>query len=114
MTQIRKEKEIKELLYNTFTNLLEEYHVRIAVAMARKDSYWVLIFSNRNYISEKVWQQKIQEFYQFVTRNLDFSIAVYPSAGEGEKDFIEVYRKLEEAGEDNSNGQSGIFAEKQE
>lgn len=94
MTQIRKEKEIKELLYNTFTNLLEEYHVRIAVAMARKDSYWVLIFSNRNYISEKVWQQKIQEFYQFVTRNLDFSIAVYPSAGEGEKDFIEVYRKL--------------------
>ena len=114
MTQIRKEKEIKELLYNTFTNLLEEYHVRIAVAMARKDSYWVLIFSNRNYISEKVWQQKIQEFYQFVTRNLDFSIAVYPTAGEGEKDFIEVYRKLEEAGEDNSNGQSGIFAEKQE
>lgn len=111
MTHIRKTEEIKNLFTNIITNLFEEYRIRTAVAASGRDSYWMLVFSDKGKIEENVWKQKIQEFYQFIMKNMDFSIAVYPSAGEMETDFMGVYRNLMNIVEKNSEKQPGIFTE---
>ncbi|MDO5541075.1 MAG: helix-turn-helix domain-containing protein [Eubacteriales bacterium] len=108
---VKRRQEVKKVLENTFLSLFDEYKIRVAVMPAKEESYWILILTEKGSISRKIWGQKIMEFYEFVERNMDFSIAVYPSSAEVDSDFISVYRSLENIRLENAEKTSGIYTE---
>lgn len=112
ITHIRKAAEVRTILENTFYSLFDEDAVKLAVASAGKDRYWSLLFADRMSVTGEVWEQKITEFYEFIDKNMDFTLAIYPCKEPADSDFISVYRLLEKRESENSTKQAGIFIDR--
>lgn len=113
LTQRRSPEAVKQILENTFINLLEEYSVKVAVTPYGEDNFWILVFAEQGLISNKIWYQKIEEFFRFVEKNMDFSVAVYSILNETEDDFVGIYHQLEIKKDNNQGRTSGIFVEQE-
>lgn len=111
LTYVKRQQEVKKILENTFLSLFDEYQIRVVVTAAKEESFWVLILTEQGSISRKIWGQKIVEFYEFVERNMDFSVAVYPSSTEVDANFLAVYRSLLDTRQENEEKVPGIYAE---
>lgn len=112
ITHIHKEEEVRQMLANTFAGLFDEHQMKLAVANTQKDIYWVLLVTDKTNINKNVWKQKITEFYEFIEKNMDFDIAVYPCTDEIESDFIASYRKQERRALENKERKVGVFLDK--
>lgn len=111
LTYVKRQQEVKKILENTFLSLFDEYSIRVVVTAGKEESYWVLILTEKERIPRNIWAQKIIEFYEFVERNMDFSVAIYPSASEVDSDFLSVYRNLLNTQQENEEKISGIYTE---
>ena len=111
LTFVKRQQEVKKILENTFISLFDEYPIRVVVTASKEESYWILILTEQGSISRKIWGQKIVEFYEFVEKNMDFSVAVYPSSEEVESDFLSIYRSLSDTRMENEDNVPGIYTE---
>ena len=112
ITHIRKPEELGQMLTKTFEGLFAEHQIKLAVANAETDIFWVLLFTDRKNISKTTWNQKIIEFYEFIEKNMEFDIAVFPCTEAVESDFMSVYQQLELRAAKNSEKKMGIFIDK--
>lgn len=69
-----------ELIRMTLCNVIEELFmdqgVKAGVACPKENYYW--IFAAAGEIEEEIWKQRWEEFFNFISNNMDFQIAVYP------------------------------------
>lgn len=114
----------ENLVRLTFCNVLEELfqeeHAHAGISTMKDNVYWIfLILDQKTYQNGKI-EQKLQNFYEFINTNMDFSIAVYPSfrtdftdeEEKGSKEaFSEIYKRLLNRVAHNTEGKKGIYKE---
>lgn len=104
----------KQLVSLVFQNVAEElFHERKAkawVSSFQEDSYWIFLETDAP-LEAEAWETGLQEFYDFIDRHMDFSIAVYPAAGAPEGDFQEFFEELLNRPEKNTEEKKGILWE---
>lgn len=109
---LRKEVAAGAEIKADLIELLGENHVRVAVVEVENNRFWCLIFADREIISEKVWEEKLQEFYGYIDRNREYEILVFSALEEVGEDCVQSFRELRQAEADKTDQRKGVIIKK--
>lgn len=120
LVQIQKWKRItniwdEELVRMVFCNVMEELflaeHGQAGVSTLRENRYWIFLGLEKSRVSDEALKEKMNGFFEFIDRHMDFSIAVYPAGSHSEADFPDIFGRLGNRAGCNNEKCHGVFWE---
>ncbi len=109
ITSIRKPDVVEEELANILASLFEENTAKTTVVNVNQDSFWIMVFAREETVTEEVWRRKLNELYQFVKKNMEYEIAIFPAMISTKEDYVWVFQELAKREKQNTGGRTGIF-----
>lgn len=101
------------LIRLVFCNVMEElfagWNAKAAVSDLHDNQCWICLIMEREKIDPEEMKRNIQEFYEFIDHNMEFSIGIYPSPLNGEEDFENIFTQLTERAESNQEHKKGVY-----
>lgn len=105
---IRSIHTIKDLIEEDLLAILGSENARITAAEVEKARFLVMVFVDKNKITDAVWEEKIESFYEYVMKNRDYEVVLFPSLTESEDNYVELFRWLTAAGEESGERNKAI------
>lgn len=102
---------IRLVFYNVMEELFAEQHAKAAVSDLHDDLCWIFLIMEKQQVNRADLERNIQDFYQFIDNNMEFSISVYPAPLEQKTDFEGVFSLLTERAESNQEHKKGVYLE---
>lgn len=103
----------KQLVSLVLKNVMEEVFgdegANVWVTGFREDRYWCFIQTKRSDFDTDICMKHVQQFYDFIDANMDFSVAFYPGNGLEKGKVREVFEDLLKRAARNTEGKKGIF-----
>ncbi|HHV12719.1 MAG TPA: response regulator [Clostridiales bacterium] len=103
------EKLVRLVLGNVIEELFESLNGKAAISGMDQDMFWLVLAAERGRMDFGLWKQRMEEFYQFMEENMEFSLAVYPIGEGAEQKFSAIYKNLSGRLQGNGGKKSGLF-----
>lgn len=103
----------EKLLPQLFTNVLEEIFSdeqgQVTLSSLDESRYWMLLALRQGARTFDGFRLGMEEFYHFIQTNMEFQIAVYPSAAAGDEDVTAVWQRVTCCANENADKRPGLF-----
>lgn len=112
----QKEENLDESLISlVFSNVIEELfeteNGKATVAAFGENQYWILLAVQKDKINNCFYKQKIEDFYDFITNNMEIAISIYPFLPLESEKFTDIYEALCKREQTNKSKKTGLFWE---
>lgn len=103
------------MLPQFFTNVLEDIfggtEGRVTISSLEESRYWILLTVRRELLQMEDYKSGIEEFNRFVTNNMEFQLALYPSKAVDAAGLTANYHKVLQRADANKEHRAGVFWE---
>ena len=103
----------ERMLPQLFTNVLDDVfggsEGSSAISSLMDSRYWLLLPLRREPPQPETYLSGIEEFYRFLSSNMDFQVALYPGEAVEKDNFAELCRGLELRRDANAQKKPGVF-----